>query len=1353
MKRGRENSPERAASPLFNLNLRRSEPPRRWRNVVQRDRYSATLDQSRDTEESDDLGVELMGALRAAIEEQVQSIPNIQPHHMVHFTMQSDHFSHAFQSTTFTVEEFRENSNRLQAYMQSLAEKLNSNEEFEADDTFTVDMTVVRTPGVGGRGDRDKRRRLGRSTLETMLKTKRSVVEIKNKDQLCCARALVTMKARLDVKDAATEILYKNLRKGCPIQTTHAKALHAKAGVKEGPCGVAELDAFQKILPDCQIKVLSVDRPYMIIFKGPPSPKQLLLIKADQHYHGCTSFSGFLDRSYYCHQCDRGYNTEDFKNHPCEGRCCPSCLSLQCKDYLEVKKALPAGSFPNPSLPCDKCGRRFFGTHCMADHLKQTSTTHSLCEINKKCPSCKKVYEARPLEKRRGGPIPHRYRHRCGWAECPFCEKQVDQNTHKCFIQKVDPDDDEPKYKVVSESEVEDRTVVGVTEDGSCWVAKNTPLFVYADYEAVTDENGLQEPILVCCETEEDDECQVFYGRRCTDALFDFLDDLTVDKYGDDRKVIVLFHNFKGYDGMFVLKYLYDNHRTVEDQVTIGTKVLSLRNGDITFKDSLCFLPFPLASFPSTFGLTEQCKGFFPHLFNTMANQRYVGPIPDRRFYDPEGMKEKKKSEFLTWHDQQVRSDREFNLREEMEAYCESDVKLLKAGCQSFQKQFETHAGFKPMEKCITIASACNRFWRKKLLPTDTIAVEPPRGWFGVQTNTSIQAREWLAYENHLLRLQKGETSMQADRIRTSTNGGEVRVFTPAQSYLVDGFDAETNTIYEFNGCLWHGCPACFPRRNAHSKLNRDRTYQEMYEATNAKKALLKHEGYFYNSMWSCQWEWLKKNNDMAYEFMQEWKAVNPLNPRDAFFGGRTNAVKLYHKVDVAAGEVIFYVDVTSLYPWVNATAEYPIGHPEVITNPENQDISNYFGVALVDVIPPYNLYHPVLPHRQGGKLTFPLCSKCVQEEMKKPFLERSRVCAHSDEERTLQGTWCTPELVKAVAMGYRVTRIHEVWHFAQRTRGLFKPYVQQWLKIKQESSGYPSWADSEEKKREYRESYRDHEGIELDVEKIEKNPGRKATAKLMLNSFWGKFGENLNKTKVHSISDPASLFQLLSEPTMTTEHIRVCTEDLLEVCTKELTDNQLDNGKRNIFVAAFTTCHARLKLYEYLDLLKEQVLYFDTDSVVYRWCPGQAKVPLGDFLGEMTDELEGGDHITEFVSGGPKNYGYVTSSGKVCCKVRGFTLNARGSAQLNYEVMKQNVIAELQDPLDSKRLTDVRNPHFFTRHPTTKAIKVIPRTKQYGLVFDKRVVDVSTFASFPYGYQSYLDEADNELADLLLQL
>lgn len=197
--------------------------------------------------------------------------------------------------------------------------------------------------------------------------------------------------------------------------------------------------------------------------------------------------------------------------------------------------------------------------------------------------------------------------------------------------------------------------------------------------------------------------------------------------------------------------------------------------------------------------------------------------------------------------------------------------------------------------------------------------------------------------------------------------------------------------------------------------------------------------------------------------------------------------------------------------------------------------------------------------------------------------------------------------------------------------------------------------------------------------------------------------------------------------------------------------DNQLDNGKRNIFIAAFTTCYARLKLYESLEKLKEQLLYFDTDSVIYSCKPGQPTIELGDYLGDMTNELDSDeDYIEEFVSGGPKNYGYTTNSGKVTCKVRGFTLNVRGSQQLNYEVMKRNVLEEILHPLEQRRLTDVNNPHFFTRHPETKRLRVVPRTKQYGLVFDKRVIDTSNFRTFPYGYHKSQDEVN---VDTLLEL
>ena len=47
-----------------------------------------------------------------------------------------------------------------------------------------------------------------------------------------------------------------------------------------------------------------------------------------------------------------------------------------------------------------------------------------------------------------------------------------------------------------------------------------------------------------------------------------------------------------------------------------------------------------------------------------------------------------------------------------------------------------------------------------------------------------------------------------------------------------------------------------------------------------------------------------------------------------------------------------------------------------------------------------------------------------------------------------------------------------------------------------------------ETQKQEYLRLYKEREGIELDPQMVRKNPGRKATAKLMLNSFWGKFVE-----------------------------------------------------------------------------------------------------------------------------------------------------------------------------------------------------------------------------------------------------
>ena len=48
-----------------------------------------------------------------------------------------------------------------------------------------------------------------------------------------------------------------------------------------------------------------------------------------------------------------------------------------------------------------------------------------------------------------------------------------------------------------------------------------------------------------------------------------------------------------------------------------------------------------------------------------------------------------------------------------------------------------------------------------------------------------------------------------------------------------------------------------------------------------------------------------------------------------------------------------------------------------------------------------------------------------------------------------------------------------------------------------------------------------------------------------------------------------------------------------------------------NVVLAAFTTVHARLHLYETLQPLDSRVLYFDTDSIIYQHVEGQFNLTI----------------------------------------------------------------------------------------------------------------------------------------------
>ena len=255
----------------------------------------------------------------------------------------------------------------------------------------------------------------------------------------------------------------------------------------------------------------------------------------------------------------------------------------------------------------------------------------------------------------------------------------------------------------------------------------------------------------------------------------------------------------------------------------------------------------------------------------------------------------------------------------------------------------------------------------KKHLPARTLVLEPPCGWNGKRGRQSLKAFQWLEWEN---------TQQTAGVIAHAFNGGERTLQVAPRQYQVDGFNHTTQTVYEFHGCLWHGCPECFRGSlDKTTRLQPDRTKRELYDATLQNNQQLQTHGYHVIACWKYWWDRLRQRPEVAAFVNLRPFPVPSLNPRDAFFGGRTNALRLWHEIDEDQRKEIRYVDVTSLYPTVNRYDEYPIRHPTIVIHPD-QDIARYFGIADCMVLPSEGLFHPVLPYRCKGKNTFPSAAR-----------------------------------------------------------------------------------------------------------------------------------------------------------------------------------------------------------------------------------------------------------------------------------------------------------------------------------------------------------------------------------------
>ena len=100
---------------------------------------------------------------------------------------------------------------------------------------------------------------------------------------------------------------------------------------------------------------------------------------------------------------------------------------------------------------------------------------------------------------------------------------------------------------------------------------------------------------------------------------------------------------------------------------------------------------------------------------------------------------------------------------------------------------------------------------------------------------------------------------------------------------------------------------------------------------TIGKKEELIRAGYQVVELWECDYDKrYKEDPDFRSLVDSEFTNLDPLRPRDALFGGRTDSTKLYQEIDESSNEEIKYIDVCSLYPTICKYGQFPLGYPTI---------------------------------------------------------------------------------------------------------------------------------------------------------------------------------------------------------------------------------------------------------------------------------------------------------------------------------------------------------------------------------------------------------------------------------------
>ncbi|PIC12200.1 hypothetical protein B9Z55_028556 [Caenorhabditis nigoni] len=755
----------------------------------------------------------------------------------------------------------------------------------------------------------------------------------------------------------------------------------------------------------------------------------------------------------------------------------------------------------------------------------------------------------------------------------------------------------------------------------------------------------------------------------------------------------IIAHNGGRYDHVLMLAELdrqagmhATEPKVILNGMTIITGEFKYKKQKLHFRDSMQFLAMGLAKMPEAFELTGEVKGFFPHLYNHPDNYgRVLDTLPDKEYYGPEFMRPEVREKFDEWHAECYRDG--FNLHEELLKYCQSDVRILALTMIAFIEKCELlFNGWNPIIHGCTLASYIFFVLKNEYIKEGDVGYIPESG-YGRDKNSILAYKylQWLEKKNPSLKLQYG------------LKGGEHKISANGHNYSVDGYNKDTNEVFEVHGCLWHGCPKCNTIPEKKTPQTNGLTIKELYDRTKRREKDIEDAGYKLIVAWECEIRAeLEKDAEMR-KFFELNKYTRRLLPRDALYGGRTQA---FRSITEAENDIrLDYYDFVSMYPYLNAGGTaYPRGNPQVIVDnlPDPNQPLTKRGIVFCDVLPEPSAPMGLLPQKIHKKLMFVLCRTCA-EKQRGP-------CTHRKvSQRFITGAWPTDELQKAISSGYKVLKYHEIWHWPDSqwvTEGFFTDYIKPLLTLKHQSSGWPKENMSDKEKKEYVDWILEKDGVQLDPSKIQKNKAMRSLTKIFLNAAWGKFAQNPLKSETILIqkSDARTLTNFFNDSKFEPISMVPFGEDKLWISRKPKDEALRTTPFTNLAIAAITTSSARLRLTEAIERVGvDNMIYCDTDSLIFK--RHKDEDPLGDLkgqqLGYLVNEIPKGSELVEVVTMAPKVYGLKVKNSDgtftECVKAKGMTMTSENTGIITFDAMKKSMNDYINDgfakPLEGKML------------------------------------------------------------------